>query len=66
MLDREAGRTNTGGYNPNSNAKCERRVGMLWQLFRVLLLCATGCALYYEQLWNVGLQHANYVINSRP
>ena len=34
--------THTGGYNPNSNAKAEVRIGLLKQLFRVALLCATG------------------------
>ena len=39
--------THTGGYNPNANSKCERRIGMLQQLFRVVLLVATGGILYY-------------------
>ena len=34
--------THTGGYNPDSNAPSEVRIGMLKQLFRVALLCATG------------------------
>jgi hypothetical protein len=40
--------THTGGYNPNSNAQSEVRIGMLKQLFRVVLLCATGGHLYYD------------------
>jgi hypothetical protein len=32
--------THTGGYRPNANSKCERRIGMLQQLFRVVLLVA--------------------------
>ena len=58
--------THTGGYNPNNNSVCERRIGMLNQLFRVLLLCATGGGVYYEQLWGRGLVYANMIINSMP
>ena len=39
---------------------------MLNQVFRCLLLVATGGRIYYEQLWGPGLVHANEVINSRP
>jgi hypothetical protein len=42
--------THTGGYNPNANAKAKVRIGMLKQLFRVALLCATGGQAYYPQL----------------
>jgi hypothetical protein len=58
--------THTGGYNPNNNSICERRIGMLNQLFRILLLCATGGGTYYEQLWGRGLMYANHIINSMP
>jgi hypothetical protein len=57
--------THTGGYNPNANAKAEVRIGMLKQLFKVVLLCCTGGVLYYEQLWDVGLVYCNRVLNSR-
>ena len=57
--------THTGGYNPNANAKAEVRIGMLKQLFRVALLCATGGQAYYPQLWDVGLKYCNRVINRR-
>jgi hypothetical protein len=39
---------------------------MLQQLFRVVLLVATGGILYYEQLWDVGLRYSNYIINTTP
>ena len=58
--------TNTGGYRPNANSIVERRVGMLNQVFRCLLLVATGGRLYYEQLWGPGLVHANETVNERP
>ena len=57
--------THTGGYNPNSNAQSEVRIGMLKQLFRVVLLCATGGHLYYDQLWDVGMVYCNTIINYR-
>ena len=57
--------THTGGYNPNSNAHAEVRIGMLKQLFRVVLLCGTGGLMYYPQLWDVGLKYCNRVVNRR-
>ena len=39
---------------------------MLNQLFRCLLLVSTGGGRYYEQLWGVGLRHANWLVNRRP
>jgi hypothetical protein len=56
--------THTGGYNPNANAVAERRIGMLVEKFRTLLLYCTGGLLYYEQLWDVGLVYACYVLNT--
>jgi hypothetical protein len=58
--------THTGGYRPNANSVVERRIGMLNQVFRCLLLVATGGHVYYEQLWGPGLVHANEVVNARP
>ena len=58
--------THTGGYRPNANSLVERRVGMLHQSFRTLLLRATGGNTYYEQLWGSGLTQANKIINSGP
>ena len=57
--------THTGGYNPNSNAQPEVRIGMLKQLFRVVLLCATGGHMYYGQLWDVGMVYCNMIVNHR-
>ncbi len=39
---------------------------MLQQLFRVVLLVATGGVLYYDQLWDVGLKYCNWIINTQP
>jgi hypothetical protein len=40
--------THTGGYNPNGNSVAERRIGMLNQSVRTMLLCATGGFRYYS------------------
>ena len=58
--------THTGGYDPNANSIVERRIGMLNQVFRVLLLSATGGHTYYESLWGRGLAYANDIINWMP
>jgi len=58
--------THTGGYDPNCNSIVERRIGMLNQLFRVILLCATGGQTYYESLWGRGLVYASSIIDSMP
>lgn len=58
--------SNTGGYNPNANAKPEGRIGMLQQLLRVVLLSATGGIMYYDQLWDVGFKYCNMILNTRP
>ena len=58
--------THTGGYNPNNNARVERRIGQPNQMFRVLLLYSTGGLYYYEQLWGRGLYYANCLLNWLP
>ena len=58
--------THTGGYRPQANSLVERRIGMLHQTFRCLLLRATGGHQYFQHIWGVGLRHANWVINRRP
>ena len=58
--------THTGGYNPNSNSVAERRIGMLNQLVRTFLLCATGGFKYYDMLWGRALMHASDVIDWTP
>ena len=63
IREQKAVDTHTGGYNPNSNAAAEVRIGMLKQKFRVVLLCATGGIAYYEQLWDVGVLYCNRVLN---
>ena len=55
--------THTGGYNPNANSLAERRIGMLHQLFRTVLLAATGGHMYYEQLWGRGLVYCSWVLD---
>jgi hypothetical protein len=67
LYAKEKGWENTRicGYRPNSNSKCERRIGMLQQSFRTNLLVATGGLLYNKQLWDVGLKYSNYTINTR-
>ena len=39
---------------------------MFNQVFRCILLVATGGRIYYEQLWDPGLVHANSIVNARP
>ena len=39
---------------------------MLNQLFRTLLLCATGGNTYYEALWGRGLSYASEIIDCMP
>ena len=55
--------THTRGYRPSANSVSERRISMLHQVFRVLLLYATGGQTYYESLWSNGLKWANEVVN---
>ena len=55
--------THTGGYNPNANSLAERRIGMLHQLFRTVLLAATGGHMYDEQLWGRGLVYCSWVLD---
>ena len=58
--------THTGGYRPQANSLAERRIGMLSQLLRCLVLIATGRHMYYGQLWGVGIRHANWILNQIP
>ena len=58
--------THTGGYNPNGNSVAERRIGMLNQSVRTMLLCATGGFKYYDQLWGRALVHSSDVIDWTP
>ena len=58
--------THTGGYNPNGNSVAERRIGMLNQAVRTVLLCATGGFKYYDQLWGRALVYSSDVIDWTP
>ena len=58
--------THTGGYNPNGNSVAERRIGMLNQSVRTMLLCATGGFKYYDQLWGRALVYSSDVIDWTP
>ena len=55
--------TDTGGYRSRANGIVERRIGMLKQTARTVLLAATGATYYYDQLWGHGMQYANYCLN---
>ena len=65
-LDNAWLRTTTEGYDSNGNAIVERRNGKLDQGLRTLLLQATGGRLYYEELWDVGMDHIHDLINHAP
>ena len=58
--------THTGGYNPNGNSVAERRIGMLNQSIRTMLLCAAGGFKYYDQLWGRALVNSSDVIDRTP
>ena len=55
--------TDTGGYRSQANGIVERRIGMLKQGVRTVLLAATGATYYYDQLWGHGLMYVNYCTN---
>jgi len=55
--------TDTGGYRSQANGIVERRIGMLKQNVRTVLLAATGATHYYDQLWGHGMMFANYCTN---
>ena len=52
-------KTTTEGYDSDANSVVERRNGKLDQCLRALLLDATGGRLYYEELWDVAMDHAH-------
>ena len=57
-------KTTTEGYDSDANSVVKRRNGKLDQCLRALLLDATGGRLYYEELWDVAMDHAHDMINS--
>jgi len=63
--------TDTGGYRSRANSIVERRIGMLKQTARTLLLSASGGAHFYVELWGHAMLQANFCCNvnmwsSRP
>lgn len=56
--------TDTGGYRSQANGVVERRIGMLKQQARVVILASTGGCFYYDQLWGHALLYANKVCNA--
>ena len=64
---REAGiaQTDTGGHNPQANARTERRIRMLTEAFRATLLTAAGGQEAYNALWGVGLEYQNEQANKQ-
>jgi len=55
--------TDTGGYRSRANAIVERRIGMLKQTARTLLLSATGGASFHVELWGHAMLHSNFCCN---
>ena len=53
----------TEGYDSNSNSVVERRNQKLESITRSLLLNATGGRLYYEELWDTAMDHAQGLCN---
>ena len=63
LLNETIEQTDTGGYNPQSNSRTERRIGLLKERTRAILFQCTAGLLYYNQLWGSALKHANYLVN---
>ena len=55
--------TDTGGYRSRANSIVERRIGMLKQTSRTLLLSAAGYTCFYVELWGHAMVHANFCCN---
>jgi hypothetical protein len=55
--------TDTGGYRSRANGIVERRIGMLKQTARTLLLSASGGDCFYVQLWGHAMLQANFCCN---
>ena len=66
LIDEKIKQTNTGGHRPENNAKTEKRIGIILNAFRAMLLTATGGTRYYDLLWGAGLRHANDMVNYAP
>ena len=59
-------KTTTEGCDSNCNAIVERCNKKLNQGMRTLLLHATGGRLYYEELWDVAMDHIHDLVNNSP
>eukprot|EP00658_Telonema_sp_P-2_P060676 TRINITY_DN49520_c0_g1_i1.p1 TRINITY_DN49520_c0_g1~~TRINITY_DN49520_c0_g1_i1.p1 ORF type:complete len:823 (+),score=126.72 TRINITY_DN49520_c0_g1_i1:1202-3670(+) len=55
--------TDTGGYNSQSNSVVERRIGLVKQTARAVLLTATGGVGYLQELWGHSMMFANDCVN---
>jgi hypothetical protein len=58
--------TDTGGYRSRANGIAERRIGMLKQTARTLLLSASGGGSFHVELWGHALKQANFCCNVNP
>ena len=58
--------TMTEGYDSNSNSIVEGRNKKLESTLRAILISATGGRQSYEELWDVGMDHAHDIVNHSP
>jgi len=56
--------SDTGGYRPKNNARAERRIRMVTEAFRAMLLEAAAGVGEYDAMWGMGLKRACTVINN--
>ena len=56
--------TDTGGYDPQNNSVTERRHRSVKEVFKAMLLEATGGIGYYNALWGPGIVHAFDCVNN--
>ena len=59
-------KTSTEGYDSDRNARVENRNKKIAAGHRAILLGATGGRLYYEELWDVGMDHMADMANHLP
>ena len=65
-LDRPWIQTMTEGYDSNSSSIVEGRNKKLETTLRAILISATGGRQTYEELWDVGMDHACDIVNHMP
>ena len=63
LVDEGIKQTDTGGHDPQNNSRTERRIGLIKERFRAMLFQCTAGIGFYDQLWGLGLRHANYLVN---